>query len=128
MGDYAPVDDVIALWRPLDTDEVAKVQSLLPLVSSCLRYEAEKVHKNLDEMIAESEALGEVAKSVTVDIVKRYINDNSEDSVSMSQMSQAVGGYSISGTYLVPGVGFFIKKTELSRLGLRRQRFGVIDL
>ncbi|MFR4357424.1 MAG: Gp19/Gp15/Gp42 family protein, partial [Clostridia bacterium] len=36
-------------------------------------------------------------------------------------------GYSYSGTYLVPGGGLFIKKTELARLGLRRQRYGVME-
>ncbi|MGV7835606.1 Gp19/Gp15/Gp42 family protein, partial [Mycobacterium kansasii] len=36
-------------------------------------------------------------------------------------------GYSVSGSYLVPGGGLFIKNSELSRLGLKKQRFGVID-
>ncbi|MCQ2211311.1 MAG: phage Gp19/Gp15/Gp42 family protein [Paludibacteraceae bacterium] len=126
MANYADINDVIALWRPLSTDEIAKVESLLPIVSNCLRYEAEKVGKDLDEMIAEDSALVFVAKSVTVDVVKRYINDNI-DRVSMSQMSESVGGYTVSGTYLSAGGGLFIKKSELARLGLRKQRFGVID-
>lgn len=127
MANYADINDVIALWRPLSTDEIAKVESLLPIVSNCLRYEAEKVGKDLDEMIAEDSALVDVAKSVTVDVVKRYINDNTTDRVSMSQMSESAGGYTVSGTYLVAGGGLFIKKSELARLGLRKQRFGVID-
>ena len=32
-----------------------------------------------------------------------------------------------SGSFLVPGGGLFIKKSELARLGLRRQRMGVIE-
>jgi hypothetical protein len=46
----------------------------------------------------------------------------------MAQMSQSALGYSVSGTYLVPGGGLFIKKSELARLGLKRQKTGVIDL
>lgn len=127
MSDYATSSDVIALWRALTTDELAMVNTLLPLISNCLRYEAIKVGKDLDEMIADDAELADVAKSVVVDVVKRYINDNSSDSISMSQMSQSAGGYSVSGTFLVPGGGLFIKKSELSRLGLRRQRYGVIE-
>lgn len=128
MSDFATIQDVIALWRPLTAEEQEKVSVLLPMVSNCLRYEADKVGKDLDKMLTENASLVDVAKSVTVDVVKRYINDNSVDSSSMSQFSQAVGGYSVSGTYLVPGGGMFIKKTELARLGLKRQQFGVINL
>lgn len=116
MNDFATLNDVIALWRPLTPDEVEKVNKLLPIVSNCLRYEAEKVGKDLDAMIADNDRLADVAKSVTVDVVKRYINDNAVDSVSMSQMSESAGGYTTSGTYLVPGGGLFIKKMNLHGL------------
>ena len=46
----------------------------------------------------------------------------------MEQFSQSALGYTASGTYLVPGGGLFIKKSELSRLGLKRQRIGVLDI
>lgn len=127
MSDFATKDDVIILWRELTDEESAKVDELIPIVCNYLRYEAEKVGKNLDEMIEKNPALSDIAKSVTVSVVKRYINDNSQDSVSMSQMSQAAGGYSISGTFLVAGGGLFIKRSELASLGLRRQRIGQID-
>ena len=52
----------------------------------------------------------------------------STNSEPMEQMSQSALGYSVSGTFLVPGGGLFIKKSELARLGLRRQRIGVIDI
>lgn len=128
MADFATLNDVIALWRPLTADETAKVEKLLPMVSNCLRFEAEKVGKDLDAMLEDNEYLEDVAMSVTVDVVKRYINDNSVDSQSMSQMSQAAGGYSVSSTFLVPGGGLFIKKSELARLGLKRQKIGVLNL
>lgn len=125
---YATINDIIALWRPLSVEEQSIVENLLPIVSDSLRYEAEKVGKDLDSMIAGNSALASVAKSVTVDVVKRYINDNSSDGQSFSQMSESVGGYTVSGTYLVPGGGLFIKKSELARLGLRRSRLSTMEL
>ena len=62
-----------------------------------------------------------------MDGVARALN-TSTTAEPISQMSQSALGYSVSGTYLVPGGGLFIKKSELARLGLRRQRYGVIDL
>lgn len=128
MNNYATINDVIALWRTLTADEISKAEILIPIVCDSLRYEAEKVGKDLDAMISENSVLASVAKSVVVDVVRRYMNDNSTDSVSMSQFSQAAGGYTVSGTFLSAGGGLFIKKSELAKLGLKRQRFGVIEL
>ena len=66
-------------------------------------------------------------KSVVVDVVARTLM-TSTDTEPMTQRSESALGYSVSGTYLVPGGGLFIKKSELARLGLKRQRIGVIDL
>ena len=124
---YATIDDAIALWRPMTPDEIERATALLPVISDSLRYEAKKVGKDLDAMIEKDAELASVAKSVTVDIIARTLN-TSTTAEPMSQMSQSALGYSVSGTYLVPGGGLFIKKSELARLGLRRQRYGVIDL
>lgn len=127
MNDFATIDDVTELWRPVTDLERQRIEALLPVVSNTLRYEADKVGKNLDKMITEKPILADVAKSVTVDIVARTIM-TSTDSEPMTQMSQSAGGYSMSGTFLVPGGGLFIKKSELARLGLKRQRIGAIEL
>lgn len=124
---YATIDDAIALWRPMTPDEIERATALLPVISDSLRYEAKKVGKDLDAMIEKDAELASVAKSVTVDVVARTLN-TSTTAEPISQMSQSALGYSVSGTYLVPGGGLFIKKSELARLGLRRQRYGVIDL
>lgn len=105
--------------------EQARAEELLELVSASLRYEAKKVGKDLDLMISEDDDLGVVAKSVTVDVVARTLM-TSTDSEPMTQTAESALGYSISGTYLVPGGGLFIKKSELARLGLRRQRYGTM--
>ena len=67
-----------------------------------------------------------MVKSVTVDVVARTLM-TSTDQEPMTQVSQSALGYSVQGTFLVPGGGLFIKRSELARLGLRRQRYGVID-
>lgn len=127
MEPYATIEDLTNLWRPLSEEEQARAGYLLPIVSNTLRYEAQKVGKNLDNMIADSEVLATVARSVTVDVVSRTLLTSTEDEP-MTQISQSALGYTATGTYLVPGGGLFIKKSELARLGLKRQQFGVIDL
>ena len=127
MTEYATIDDVMNLWRKMTPEEIERAKQLIPITCASLRQEAKKVQKDLDAMIAADEDLALVAKSVTVDVVARTLLTSTEDEP-MTQMSQSALGYSVSGTFLVPGGGLFIKKSELSRLGLRRQRIGVIDL
>lgn len=127
MKEFATIQDITNLFRKLTPDETEKANALLPVVSDSIRQEAIKVGKDIDKMLENKEVLENVVKSVTVDVVARALM-TSTDSEPMSQMSQSALGYSVSGTYLVPGGGLFIKKSELARLGLRRQRFGVIEL
>ena len=126
MSTYATIEDVKSLWRPLTTEEEERVEKLLEVISSSLRIEASRVGKDLDEMVDDDEDLGEVARSVTVDVVARTLM-TSTDQEPMSQLTESALGYSRSGTFLVPGGGLFIKRSELARLGLRRQKYGVID-
>lgn len=126
MEPFATVEDVRSLWRALTPEEEERVDALLPVVSDSLRVEASKVGKDLDQMIQVSPALATVAKSVTVDVTARTLM-TPDNEAPMTQFSQGAGGYTVSGTYLVPGGGLFIKRSELARLGLRRQRYGVIE-
>lgn len=123
---YATIDDITALFRPLTPQETERANALLPVVSARLRYEAKKVGKDLDHMVEDDPDLAETAKSVTVDVVARTLM-TSTDMEPTTQWSESAGGYSASGTFLVPGGGIFIKRDELAALGLRRQRYGVID-
>ena len=61
-----------------------------------------------------------------MDIIARTLL-TATDQEPMVQTSESAMGYSWSGTYLVPGGGLFIKDSELKRLGLKKQRDGVID-
>lgn len=126
MSAFATIEDLNTLWRPLKPDEEERAIALLDIVSDSLRYEAEKVHEDLDQKKEKSKAFENVLKSVTVDVVSRTLMI-STDQEPMTQFSESALGYSFSGSYLVPGGGLFIKKSELSRLGLRKQKYGVID-
>ena len=123
---FATLEDITNLWRPMNPAETDRATALLPVVSDSLRTEADKVGKSLDEMVADNETYANVVKSVVVDIISRTLLTSTENEP-MTQMSQSALGYSFQGSYLVPGGGLFIKRTELSRLGLRKQRYGVID-
>lgn len=127
MEPFVTIEDVEALFRDLTVEENKKAKRLLNIVSDCLRQEAKKVGKNLDEMIEKQEVYENVVKSVCVDVIARNLM-TSTNSEPMEQMSQSALGYSVSGTFLVPGGGLFIKKSELVRLGLKRQRMGMIEL
>lgn len=127
MAAFATVDDMTTLWRPLTVDEQTRAEALLSLVSDCLRAEADRLGKDLDMMVNSSPSLAAVAKSVTVDVAARTLM-TSTDQEPLSQFTQTAGPYSATGTYLIPGGGLFIKRAELARLGLRRQKVGVVDL
>ena len=124
---YATLNDVIALFRALTPEEQQRVTSLLPIVEDELRQRAHDVGKDLDNMIDNGDVLPNVVKSVVVDVVARALMTPTNDAP-MSQYSESALGYTFSGTFLVPGGGLFVKKSELERLGLRRQRIGVIEL
>ncbi|MDT2515708.1 phage Gp19/Gp15/Gp42 family protein [Enterococcus avium] len=126
MQPFATITDLSNLWRTLKMDEVDRAESLLEVVSDSLREEAHKVGKDLDAMTKERPSYATVVKSVVVDVVARTLM-TSTDQEPMTQFSEGAMGYSVSGSYLVPGGGLFIKDTELKRLGLRRQRMGVIE-
>ena len=127
MDNFATIEDITELFRKLTPEETEKANALLPVVSDSIRQEAKKVGKDIDKMLETGQVLENVVKSVTVDVIARALM-TSTDSEPMSQMSQSALGYTVSGTYLVPGGGLFIKRSELARLGRRRQRCGVIDL
>ena len=126
MTAFATIEDLSTLWRNLKLEEIDRADALLEVVSDNLRVEARKVDKDLDSMITESVSYGSVVKSVVVDIVARTLM-TSTDQEPMTQASEAALGYSWSGSFLVPGGGLFIKDSELKRLGLKKQRYGVID-
>ena len=127
MENFATVNDLKKLWRTLKFDEEKRAEALLEVVSHSLRVEARKIGKDLDILVSEDSSYAIVVKSVTVDVVARTLM-TSTDQEPMTQFAESALGYSVSGSYLVPGGGLFIKDSELKRLGLKKQRYGVIDI
>lgn len=130
MNAFVTLAEVMQITgKTFTADEQTRISALLPLVSDALRYEAEKVEKDLDYMVAASDAYESVVKLVTTDVTMRAMRQ-SMDGDPMSQEAQSAIGYSWSGTYAIPGGGVAasIMRNDLKRLGLRRQRYGVMDL
>lgn len=124
---YTTIDDVEALFRTLSEDEKDRAAQLIPIVEDAIRQEAINRGRNLDEMVENGQLITNVLVSVVVDVIGRTLN-TSTTAEPMSQYSQSALGYSMSGTYLVPGGGLFIKNSELRRLGIVRQRWGSVDM
>lgn len=124
---YATVQDVIDLKRPLTTAEAERAEKLIPIIEAELKYKARQVHKDIDEMLLLDGSFSYVLKSVIVDIVMRELM-TSTNQEPMTQYSESANGYSASGSFLVPGGGLFIKKSELKRLGLANQQIGMVYL
>ena len=127
MTSFANLDDLQALWKKLKPVEIERAEALLETISDMLREEAVRYGRDLDKIVAERASYATVVKSVVVDIVARTLMTSTEQEP-MTQFSQSALGYSVSGSYLVPGGGIFIKNSELKRLGFTRQRYGVVEL
>lgn len=124
---FATLDDLKNLWRDLEEKEVSRANALLNTVSHVLRVEAKKVNKDLDILVKNDESYSYLVKSVVVDVVARMLM-TSTNQEPMTQYAESALGYSVSGSFLVPGGGLFIKDSELKRLGFKKQRYGIIDL
>lgn len=129
-ADFATIGDITALYRPLTETETGRAEALLPVVSDRLRFEARKAGMDLDAAVAADCVLRTVARGVAVDIVARTLMTPTDGGGfgPMTQVTQSAGGYSASGTFLNPGGGLFIKNSELAALGIRRQRYGGIEI
>ena len=130
MSSFATLADVQAITGKTFTQtEGERITTLLGLVSNALLWEAEKVGKDLESMMIDSASYASVVKLVTVDVTMRAYRQNL-DGEPVSQESQSALGYTWSGTYAVPGGGVAgaIMRNDLKRLGLRRQRYGVMEI
>lgn len=129
MADFATLADVISITGNTYTAaEQDRIETLLPLVSSLIRNEGHKVDMDIDAMVAEDPDYADVVKLVTVDVTNRVMRQ-SNTGEPMSQESQGALGYTWSGTYAVPGggVAMSLMNNEMKRLGIRRQRYGVME-
>lgn len=94
MSDYATVNDINQLKRPLKFDEQNRAKRLIPIVCSLIRYEAVKTGRNYDDMILKSELIP------IVDI----LNGNGEDTeFVLSYIPQGTVAITVNGVYLADG-------------------------
>ena len=130
MSDYATLEDVLTLSGANYTQaQQDRIEALLPLVSDLIRTEGAKYGVDVDAKVADNSAYASVVKLVTVDVVVRGMRQ-STDGEPMSQMSESALGYSVSGTYAVPGGGLSgaLMENDKKRLGFKRQKYGSITL
>lgn len=94
MSDYATVNDINQLKRPLTFDEQNRANRLIPIVCSLIRYEAVKTGRNYDDMILKSELVP------IVDI----LNGNGEETeFALSYIPQGMVAITVNGVYLADG-------------------------
>lgn len=127
MADFATVADIIHLKRALSAAETARAEYLLPVVSDIIRYEAQKVGKDIDALVAEDSAFANVVKAVTVDVVMRELNTPGTQ-LPATQYAESAGSVSLS--YSLPnGSGrIALWPSDLKSLGLKRQQIGSLPL
>ncbi len=94
MSDYATVNDINQLKRPLTFDEQNRAKRLIPIVCSLIRYEAVKTGRNYDEMILKSEL---------VPIVDILNGDGTETQYTLSYIPQGMVAITVNGVYLADG-------------------------
>lgn len=130
MSSYATLNDVITLSGATYTQEQQeRIEALLPLVSDMIRNEGKNYGKDVDAEVADNTDYASVVKLVTVDVIVRTMRQSAEGEP-QSQFSQSALGYSISGTYAIPGGGIAqsLMENDKKRLGFKRQQFGSISL
>ena len=127
MSDYATIQDVINLKRPLTAEEQTRAGYLIPIVSNLIRVEAQRTGRDYDQMIAETPILADVAKSVTCDVVVRELNTPGTQ-LPATSYSEGAGG--VTQSYTLPNSSGAIKlwPSDLKALGLRVQKIDALNL
>lgn len=124
---YATTDDYIGIYGvTLSSNDEERVGNLLDLASSILNVELHKRGKETTYITDDTDMVN-VAKLIVCSSVHRVMKKAEEAGGDITQFSQSALGYSISGTYLNPGDDLYFLENELKRLGLKRQRIGVIE-
>lgn len=127
MADFATVADIIHLKRALTAAETARAEYLLPVVSDIIRFEAQKVGKDADALVADDPVFANVVNAVTVDVVMRELNTPGTQ-LPATQYAESAGSVSLS--YSLPnGSGrIALWPSDLKSLGFRRQQIGSLPL
>lgn len=126
MSNITTTNDLIERWRALDSSEIAKAEVLIADYEAYLHLFATDRGVDLDEKMTDDN-FKRVFVAVVCDCVANEMT-NTIESPAMSQMSQSALGYSVSGTFLNPGGGLFIRNNQLKQLGLLKQKLKAVNL
>ena len=127
MADYATVQDIQYLKRPLSYDEVERATRLIPIICSLIRVEAKKTGKDFDALVASDPDMAQIAKGVVADVVMRELNTPGT-MLPATSFSEGAGG--LSQSYSLPNASGAIKlwPSDIKALGLGKQIIGCINL
>lgn len=124
---YATIEDLELVFRPLTESEKDKAEELIAETSAKIRLRAKKYNKDFDALVESDEDLAVVTKGVVCNVVRNALNVPI-DQEAMTQLTMSAGGYSWSGTYATPGGGIKLSKADWKSLGLGTQMFGGFDI
>lgn len=127
MADYATVQDIQDLKRPLSLDEQARAANLIPIICSEIRAYARGMGKDFDQMVTDDPDLANIAKGVVCDVVIRELNTPGNQ---LPATSYSEGAGSVSQSFTLPNSSGSVKlwPSDLKALGLKRQQIGALNL
>lgn len=104
MSNFATVEDIQTLKRPLTASEQERAEALLPVVSSLIRYEAKKTGRDFDEMIMRSELCPNVDE---------FEGDGVITAFTLSAMPNSIINITVNGAS-VPTDAFVVSGNEIT--------------
>lgn len=127
MPDYATVQDIQNLKRPLTIEEQQRAGYIIPIICNEIRELAFRQGKDFDAMLLTDPYLADVAKAVVCDVVMREINTPGNQ-IPVTSYSEGAGG--VTQSYSLPNTSGALKlwPSDKKALGLMKQKLGAIDL
>lgn len=130
---YATVTDITRLKRTLSLDEQTRAAALIPEISDAIRYEAQKVGKNFDQMVFESE-LGSQWDLLTGDgsSMEYSLSDMPVGDITVKVGNEVSSAYTLNGDEIIfdeaPADGAEILISYQYRILLHRAKAVVVDV
>lgn len=107
MDAFATVDDVVARWRPLTSDEETVVEVLLDDASDMIRVRFPSIDADLES----GAVLWSTATRVVAGMVRRAMINR--DNEGITQGSETVGPFNRSASYANPNGNLYLSKDDL---------------
>lgn len=130
---YATVTDITRLKRTLSLDEQTRAAALIPEISDAIRYEAQKVGKNFDQMVFESE-LGSQWDLLTGDgsSTEYSLSDMPVGDITVKVGNEVSSAYTLNGDEIIfdeaPADGAEILISYQYRILLHRAKAVTVDV